>query len=198
MPPEIPNYHSPHVTQYDPEKARHLLKEAGYPAGKGFPLISYLYNEGQLTEGIAVELQSIWKKELGVSVLLARQEWKVYLSSLNQLDYGIGRSSWVGDYPDPNTFLDIFTSTSGNNRTGWKSPAYDHLIQQASIAFNPEERFHLFQQAEQLLIQDQAVVVPLFYHAGIQIYDPKHWGGIERNILDKHPLWQVYKKVMNK
>ena len=194
VPSGVPGYHSPHVTQYDPEKARHLLGEAGYPGGKGFPLVNYLYNEAQLTEGIAVELQSIWKKELGVSILLARQEWKVYLSSLNQLDYGIGRSSWVGDYPDPNTFLDIFTTTSGNNRAGWKSPAYDHLIQQASVTLNPEERFHLFQQAEQLLIQDQAVIVPLFYYAGIQIYDPKRWGGIEANVLDKHPLWQVYRK----
>lgn len=194
VPPGVPGYFAPHLTQYNPEKARQLLAEAGYPGGKNFPLVNYLYNEGQLTEGIAVELQSIWKKELGVFVLLARQEWKVYLSSLNQLDYAIGRSSWVGDYPDPNTFLDIFTTISGNNRTGWKSPLYDHLIQQASVVFDAEERFRLFEQAEQLLVQDQAVIIPLFYYAGIQIYDPKEWGGIEANILDKHPLWQVYKK----
>lgn len=194
VPPGIPGYHSPHVIEYDPEKARQLLAEAGYPAGKNFPLVNYLYNEGQFTEGIAVELQSIWKKELGVSILLARQEWKVYLSSLNQLDYGIGRSSWVGDYLDPNTFLDIFTSSSGNNRTGWASPAYDHLMAQAAVAFDPAERFHLFQEAEQFLIQDQAVIVPLFYYSGVQIYDPKRWGGIEENILDQHPLWEIYRK----
>ncbi|MBM3857201.1 MAG: peptide ABC transporter substrate-binding protein [Verrucomicrobia bacterium] len=193
VPPGVPNYHSPRMTQYDPVKARQLLAKAGYPGGKNFPLVNYLYNEGQLTEGIAVELQSIWKKELGVSVLLARQEWKVYLASLNQLDYSIGRSSWVGDYPDPNTFLDIFTSVSGNNRTGWRSESYDYLIGQAGTIFNPEERFHLFQQAEQLLVQDQAVIVPLFYYAGVQIYDPRKWGGIEENVLDKHPLWQVYR-----
>ncbi len=194
VPPGIPAYQSPHVAQYAPEKARQLLAEAGYPGGKKFPLVNYLYNEGQLTEGVAVELQSIWKKELGVSVLLARQEWKVYLSSLNTLDYSIGRSSWVGDYPDPNTFLDIFTTTSGNNRTGWKSPAYDNLIQKASESFDPAERFHLFQQAEQLLIQDQAVVLPIFYYSGVQIYDSTRWGGIEENVLDKHPLWQIYRK----
>ncbi len=68
------------------------------------------------------------------------------------------------------------------------------MIQQAASGFNSEERSHLFQQAEQMLIQDQAIIVPLFYYAGIQIYDPKHWGGIEENILDKHPLWQIYKK----
>lgn len=192
VPPRIRNYHSPHVTQYNPEKARQLLAEAGYPKGKNFPLINYLYNEGQLTEGIAVELQSIWKKELGVSVLLSRQEWKVYLASLNQLDYNIGRSSWVGDYPDPNTFLDIFTAASGNNRTGWQSQNYDHLIEQASTIFDVGERFHLFQEAEQFLIEDQAVIVPLFYYAGVQIYDSKRWGGIEGNVLDKHPLWQIY------
>jgi oligopeptide transport system substrate-binding protein len=195
VPPGIPNYKSPHVTQYNPEKARQLLAEAGYPGGKGFPLVNYLYNEGALTEGMAVELQSVWKKELGVSVLLARQEWKVYLSSLNMLDYGIGRSNWVGDYPDPNTFLDLFTTASGNNRTGWKSPAYDHLIQQAATIFDPQKRFDLFQQAERFLIQDQAVIVPLFYQAGVQIYDPKRWGGIEENVLDTHPLWQIYKKT---
>jgi oligopeptide transport system substrate-binding protein len=187
-------YHSPHFTQYDPERARQLLAEAGYPAGRGFPLTTYLYNEGQLTEGIAVELQSIWKRELGLSMLLARQEWKVYLTSLNMLDYGIGRSSWVGDYPDPNTFLDIFLTGSGNNRTGWKSSTYDRLIQQAAATSDLEERFHLFQEAEQFLVQDSAVIVPLFYYASLQIYDATRWGGIEQNVLDEHPLWQIYKK----
>ena len=194
IPSGIPGYTPPSVTHYNPEKARQLLATAGYPGGKNFPLVNYLYNEGQLTEGVAVELQAAWKKELGVTVLLARQEWKVYLASLNARDYQIGRSSWVGDYPDPNTFLDIFTSTSGNNRTGWKSLAYDQLIQQASTTVDVQKRFHLFQQAEEMLVHDQAVIVPLFFYAGDQIYDSKCWGGIEENILDKHPLWEIYRK----
>lgn len=194
VPPGVPHYHSPYVISHDPEKARQLLAQAGYRGGKNFPLINYLYNEGQLTEGVAVELQAIWKKELGVTVLLARQEWKVYLSSLNQLDYSIGRSSWVGDYPDPNTFLDIFTANSGNNRTGWKCAAYDQLIEEAATVFDAAKRFHLFQQSERLLIQEQSVIVPLFYYAGVQIYNPNCWGGMEENVLDKHPLWQIYRK----
>lgn len=194
VPPGILGYHNRDATYNDPSEARRLLAEAGYPEGKGFPLITYLYNEGQLTEGVAIELQAAWKKELGISVLLARQEWKVYLGSLNQLDYNIGRSSWVGDYPDPNTFLDIFAATSGNNRTGWQSPEYDGLLQQASMTVSPVERCLLFQKAERLLLQDQAVIVPLFYYAGVQIYNPARWGGIQENILDKHPLWQIYQK----
>jgi oligopeptide transport system substrate-binding protein len=109
VPPGIPGYSPPSGSSRDGALARSLLAGAGYPGGKGFPLTTYLYSEGELNEGIAIELQSMWKEELGVTVHLARQEWKVYLNSLASLDFGIARYSWVGDYPDPNTFLDLFS-----------------------------------------------------------------------------------------
>ena len=77
---------------------------------RAFPLTTFLYNESQQNRDIAVELQAMWLQHLGVKVNLALQEWKVYLNSLSSLDYGIARSSWVGDYPDPNTFLDMFVT----------------------------------------------------------------------------------------
>ena len=77
VPPGIPGYEPPKGLSYNPERARHLLAEAGYPEGKGFPLTNYLYAGGELSEGIAVELQAMWQKELGVPILLARQEWKI-------------------------------------------------------------------------------------------------------------------------
>lgn len=194
VPPGIPGYEPAHGLGYNPELARHLLAEAGYPGGKGFPLTTYLYNEGELNEGIAVELQAVWQRELGVSILLARQEWKVYLNSLTTMDYGIARSSWVGDYADPNTFLDMFVTEGGNNRTGWSSKQYDQLIQEAANAFDSTKRFQIFFQAEELLLCEGVPVAPLYFYVGVQIYDPQKWGGIEGNVLDKHPLWQIYKK----
>jgi len=68
-------------------------------------------------------------EELGVHIELQKQEWKVYLNSMSRLDYDFARSSWVGDYDDPNTFLDCFVSGGGNNRTGWSSREYDDLWQ---------------------------------------------------------------------
>jgi oligopeptide transport system substrate-binding protein len=194
VPPGILGYHTPDGLAENAAKARALLAEAGYPNGKGFPLTTYLYSESKMDEGIAIELQSMWKEQLGVTVQLARQEWKVYLNSLGTLDYGIARSSWVGDYPDPNTFLDLFLSGGGNNRTGWSNAAYDALIGAAAAERDPVRRFEILRHAEELLVRDEAPIAPLYFYVGIQLYDPKRLGGIEANVLDEHPLREIYRK----
>ncbi|HEY8901633.1 MAG TPA: peptide ABC transporter substrate-binding protein [Chthoniobacterales bacterium] len=188
VPPGIEGYRSPAGLRYDPTEASRLLAEAGFPNGKGFPLVRYLYSESELNEAIAVELQNMWKQTLGVQVALTRQEWKVYLNSMNQLDYDICRSSWVGDYPDPNTFLDMFLTGGGNNRTGWSNAAYDALIAEAATEADPAKRFATLARAEELLVVQQAVICPLYFYVGIQLYDPARVSGIEANVLDEHPL----------
>ena len=198
VPPGISGYHAPEGLAENVDEARRLLAEAGYPGGKGFPLTTYLYSEGELNEGVAIELQSMWKEQLGVSVQLARQEWKVYLNSLGSLDYGIARSSWVGDYPDPNTFLDLFLSGSGNNRTGWSNPKYDKLIADAAAETTTTRRFETLRQAEELLVRDEAPIAPLFFYVGIQLYDPERISGIEANVLDEHPLREIFRKDCTK
>ena len=194
VPPGIPGYNPPQGLAEDNVAARALLSEAGYPDGKGFPLTTYLYSEGEMNEAIAVELQAMWKKQLGISIQLERQEWKVYLNSLASLDFGIARSSWVGDYPDPNTFLDLFLSESGNNRTGWKSPHYDQIIHQAAGLTDPKLRFETLQRAEEFLVNEESPISPLFFYVGIQLYDPKRLGGIEANVLDEHPIREIFRK----
>jgi len=194
VPPGIAGYKAPNGLPEDAQTARRLLSEAGYPDGKGFPLTTYLYSEGELNEGVAVELQSMWKEQLGVTVQLARQEWKVYLNSLGSLDFGIARSSWVGDYPDPNTFLDLFLSESGNNRTGWKNASYDLMIRDAAAENDPKKRFEFMRNAEEFLVRYEAPISPLFFYVGIQLYDGSHLGGIEPNVLDEHPIREIFRK----
>jgi oligopeptide transport system substrate-binding protein len=194
VPPGLEGYVSPDGLPYDPEKARALLAEAGYPDGKGFPLVNYLYDDRGSNEFIAVELQDMWKRELGITVNLAKQEWKVYLNSMSSLDYDIARSSWVGDYPDANTFLDMFLTGGGNNRTGWSDPAYDKLIADAGREIDPAKRLEILREAETLLVAEQAPICPLYYYVGIQIYDPSKIGGIKPNTLDEHPLKAMFRK----
>ena len=194
VPPGIPGYTAPEGLPENAQEARRLLAEAGFPGGKGFPLTTYLYSEGELNEGVAVELQSMWQEVLGVRVQLARQEWKVYLNSLGSLDYGIARSSWVGDYPDPNTFLDLFLSESGNNRTGWSNADYDRLIGEAAAESDPVKRFEILRKAEEFLVRKEAPIAPLFFYVGIQLYNSNKLGGIEANVLDEHPLREMYRK----
>ena len=194
VPPGIEGFEGAEGLPYDPERARALLAEAGYPGGEGFPYVRYLFNESQQNESIAVELRDMWRKELGVTIDLARQEWKVYLNSLSSLDYDIARSSWVGDYPDPNTFLDMFLTGGGNNRTGWSDPAYDDLIASAARETDPVQRFQLLASADRMLTGQAVPIAPIYYYVGIQLYDPDKIGGIAANVLDEHPIREMHRK----
>lgn len=173
----------------DPETARKLLSEAGFPGGVGFPVVRYLYKgDSDLDRDIAVEIQGALQRELGIQMLLQPQEWTVYLALQGALDYDLCRSSWVADYNDPNTFLNMFVTGDGNNRTGWSQPAYDALIASAAAEPEPARRFEFFQKAERILVVEEAAVCPLYFYVGIQFFDPERLDGLSPNLLDEHPL----------
>lgn len=198
VPDGVAHYTSPPGLGYDPEAARKLLAEAGFPGGKGFPRLTYTFfsasGGAKLHGKVAVELQQMWRETLGVEIELRQIERKVFYSSQSKLDYEISTSSWIGDYNDANTFLDLFLSTSGNNRTGWKSASYDALIQAANAQRDPRQRAELFRQAEMLLVTEEAPIVPLYFYAGFNYYNDQKIGGIWPNILDEHPMQYIYKK----
>jgi oligopeptide transport system substrate-binding protein len=193
--PPLPGYKSPAGLGYDPERARALLKEAGFEGGKGFPRFSYLFNSSRDHEKIAVELQEMWRRELGIDVELRSVEWKVYLRTQVELDYDLTRSSWIGDYTDPNTFLDMFMSNNPNNRTGWKSDKYDDVMRQANAESDAQRREGLLRQAEQLLIRDELPIVPLYIYVGMNFFDTNIISGIYNgeNIRDEHPTRAIRK-----
>ena len=165
-------YESPPMDRHDPaharEEARRLLAEAGYPEGRGFPVVYYLYrSDSDLDQDLAVELQSTFRRELGVTIQLTRQEWTVLLDTQQRIDYDISRSSWVGDYNDPNTFMDMFVTDGGNNETGWSNTHYDALIAAAALENDKDQRFALFREAEKILVEDEMPICPLYYYVGI-------------------------------
>ena len=91
--------------------------------------------------------------------------------------YEVLRSRWVGDFNDPATFTDLFTSTSGNNNTGWKNPAYDRLIAAASSEQDTARRFELLRQAEALLIAE-VPAAPVFFGARTYLIHPDVQGWV--------------------
>jgi oligopeptide transport system substrate-binding protein len=181
-------YTSPKGLDQNILQARALLAEAGYPEGKGFPTVDYLYLPAVVERNIAIELKAMWESALQINVSLSKQEQKTWLTILKDLNYSMTRSSWVGDYNDPMTFMEMFTTGNGNNRTGWSSASYDSLIQAASKEPDVQKRNRIFQQAEQLLLTEQSVILPVYYYVGVQFYHKEKLSGVAPNLLDMHPF----------
>ena len=104
--------------------------------------------------------QDNYKKALGINIEPDYCEWAVFQSRTNEGDYEIASQAWTGDYNDPNTFFDLWISTSGMNRTGWKNEKYDALIEKANETQNEEERVKLYTEAEKMLVYEDATITP--------------------------------------
>jgi oligopeptide transport system substrate-binding protein len=198
VPDGVVNYEPPEGPGFDPDQARRLLAQAGFPEGQGFPRLQYMFfsaaGGGAKIQGkIAVELQQMWHTQLGVDIELRQIERKIFYSSQSRLDYDLSASSWVGDYNDANTFLDMFASNSGNNRTGWKSARYDGLITEANRANDLRRRAQLFREAESILIAEEVPLVPIYFYAGFMYFNDQKIKGIYPNLLDEHPLQDIWK-----
>ncbi len=133
VPPGIRGYVPPPTAiSYDVAQARKLLAEAGFPDGKGFPKFGILYNTLEAHKKLAEVVADQLHRNLNIEVAAYNQEWQSYLESETSLNYDVSRGGWVGDYEDPNTFLDIWVTNGGNNKTGWGNLVYDRLIEGAA------------------------------------------------------------------
>jgi oligopeptide transport system substrate-binding protein len=131
--PGIPGYRSPESRMgHDPAAARRLLAEAGFPEGRGFPRLAILHNTDEGHKKVAEYIANQFRETLGIEVNAVNQEWQSYQESVRRFNYDIARAGWIGDYRDPNTFLDMWITKGGNNQTGWGDPFYDRLIQLAA------------------------------------------------------------------
>ena len=189
-PSGYPGYENPPGITYDPVRARDYLAKAGYPGGKGFPRFSILINTSEDHRRIAEAIQAMWKRELGIPVEIENQEWGSYLQSTTALQYEVARRSWIGDYLDPNTFLAMFVSGDGNNRTGWSDRRYDGLLRAAAKELDPAHRFAILRDAEAMLL-DEGPVIPIYHYSTNELVKP-YVRGIYQTALDVHPLTRVW------
>lgn len=160
------DYYSVAAEDYEAncEKARELLAEAGYPNGEGFPTVEYTYNTDDKHKAIAEALQNMWQEVLGVTVTLSNQDWNVFLESRKQGDYQIARNGWIADYNDPCSFLDMWYTDGGNNDAQYSNPEYDAQIDAAKATSNQEERMAAFHAAEDILIEQDSVLAPIYFY----------------------------------
>ena len=171
-------------TGTDAAQARSLLAAAGHAQGAGLPPLELQVRNDELQPKVAEAIQAMWERELGVRVAVVPVEQKSWLQNQAAGAYTISTFAWVGDYPDPLTFLNLFTSTNGNNWTGWSDKHYDAIIDAATVEPDPTRRSELFQQAEAQLLE-ASPLTPIYHGAQTYLIDPavKHW---EASLLGFH------------
>ena len=184
MTPKMGSYQPEPKLSFDPEKARALLAEAGFPDGEGFPVYSMLISRPAARAG-AEALQAMWSKHLNIRINIQNMDWGSYINAQQSLNFDMASAGWIGDYLDPTTFLNLWTQGNGNNNTGWSDPRYEALLREAALKSEPAARLALFREAEGLLMDAQPIL-PISYYTRNYLLRPevKGWHPL---LLDNHP-----------
>jgi oligopeptide transport system substrate-binding protein len=175
IPPGMPHTNAELGLRFDPERARALLREAGVDPTR-LPPVRIVYNSDQTHKLVAEKVQAFWRDNLGVRVELENREWKVFLKELSTDPPPVFRLGWGADFPDPDNFMNLFTSYSENNHTGWANPRYDELVQRAAREPDTKERQRLYDEAQRILCEDDVPIVPLFVTASNFAVQPRVHG----------------------
>jgi oligopeptide transport system substrate-binding protein len=191
VPKGMPGYEPNVGLKFDVKKAKKLMAEAGFPDGKGFPDITFMFDTRDDNKLIAERLQSLWSTNLGVHLRAQNEDWKVYLNRLKSDVPAMYRLGWGADYPDPNNFLDLFTSYSENNHSQWKSKEYDALIEKAAGESSTPKRMAMYKKAQQMVLEDQAIIIPLFIDA-LNVLVAPSVKGLKLNAMDHLHLKDIW------
>lgn len=186
---KVPGYH------YNPDYARELLSEAGYPMGEGLPEITLTTTSDyqDLCEYIQHELS-----EIGISLNIEVNTGASFRDRMANGQLMFFRGSWIADYPDAENYLSLFYSKnfspSGPNYTHFFQPAYDSLFEKALHTLDDSARYCIYQQMDRMII-DEAAIVPLYYDQVVR-FIPKDLNGLGSNPMNllnlKRASWNAY------
>ncbi|WP_425339509.1 peptide ABC transporter substrate-binding protein [Lentibacillus salicampi] len=151
----------------DVEKAKEYLETGLEEMGLDeLPTIKLSYNTDEGHAAIAQAAQDMWKENLGAEVELNNEEWNVYLDSMSEGNYQVGRMGWLADFLDPINFLEIFETVGGNNYTNWENDEYASLLEESRSETDEAARKELLREAEQLFM-DEMPIAPVYFYSNV-------------------------------
>ena len=167
LPPNFPGYdESVSGYDFDPIRARQLLEESKYGDDlENIPPIT-ITTPGNFGANVSLDMEVIlqmWERNLGITAEFQQTEYATFLKDLHKGRFQMFDIGWIADYPDPENFLDIlFHSESTNNHTHYSNPEVDDLLLRARVETDTTTRYNLYNQAEQMILDD-APWVPLWF-----------------------------------
>jgi peptide/nickel transport system substrate-binding protein/oligopeptide transport system substrate-binding protein len=174
------------ISQTDYEEAVRLMTEAGYPGGVGAPELVIRLTPSRDAANIGALMASAWKDQLGFNVRVEVIPYDKYFQSMKESGYIIGSSTWIGDFADPYTFLQMWRRDSNLNDARLDDPDYEELIER-SMTEEGSTRLATLADAEKLLLE-RGTVLPISYSPALNIVDVNELDGWYPNALDIHPF----------
>lgn len=187
-PGAIAGYAPPPGIVHDLDRARSLLREAGYASGQQLGPIELLVTSRSVRLGEA--LASMWENALGVRVELRVQETKTFAQDKIDRNFMIATGSWYADYNDPTTFLNCLVTGNGNNDTGYANPRYDALLAKANAETDPASRARILSQAESLIVETDCPILPISHASELIAIKP-----YVKGLVPNARLWFPFRYV---
>jgi peptide/nickel transport system substrate-binding protein/oligopeptide transport system substrate-binding protein len=176
---------------YDPEKAKALLAEAGYPNGDGLPELTLQYNTSEAHEAVCEAVKNDLA-DVGVTVRLKNLEWATHLESIKHHEPELFRAGWLADGPSEDNFLQLLNTGRETNYSGYSNPEYDALFERARFATDPDERRRLYSEANRFVVEDAAWIF-LYWYRDLMMVKPNVKGWVLPIQGDfRIPLHKVY------
>jgi oligopeptide transport system substrate-binding protein len=187
--PSIPNYPVVKgIADQQVAEAKKLLAEAGYPEGRGLPSpIVKVSSESTSMKAIVQKMADAWKALIGLTVIVKEVDATTYLAETRKSDFTIAESTWIGDYADPLTFLQLWTTGSNLNDARFSDKEYDAAVSESIAMTDARKRYRRLADAEQILLT-KAAILPLDHSPAINLINTAVIGGWFSNPLDVHPF----------
>ena len=181
------------ITEANYEEAEKLMTEAGYSGGAGMPDLVIRLTPSREAARIGSLMAGAWKENLGLNVRVEIIPYERYFQSMKESGYIIGSSTWIGDFADPYTFLQMWRRDSNLNDAHYDDADYEALIEKSMLE-EGDARLATLANAEKLLL-DRGTVLPISYSPALNIVDTGELEGWYPNALDIHPFKYISFKI---